>query len=140
MKHFLTLSIAALLCNYLVAQDSPAGHMIKARVIGLRPADGTMLFIGLLDAEGQSMDGRRVPVEAETMDVDFGPVACGTYAIRLFVDENGNGEVDLGLFKIPKEGVGCSNNAVGFMSAPAIKDMLFEVRGPKAVGIALKYY
>lgn len=115
-------------------------HPIRAVVVGLRPAAGNMLYIGLMDEQGEQLEGQRVAVTAEQMEVAFAPVPAGRYAVRLYQDENGNGQLDLGTFKIPKEGVGCSNNAKGFMSAPALKDMLFEVNGPKAIGIALTYY
>ncbi len=115
-------------------------YPIRALVVGLRPAAGNMLFIGLMDEQGEQLEGKRVEVTAEQMEVAFAPVPAGRYAVRMYQDENGNGQLDLGMFKIPKEGVGCSNNAKGFMSAPALKDMLFEVNGPKAIGIALTYY
>lgn len=115
-------------------------HPIRAVVVGLRPVAGNMLYIGLMDEDGEQIEGKRVAVTAEQLEVAFAPVPPGRYAVRTYQDENGNGKLDLGLFKIPKEGVGCSNNVKGFMSAPALKDMLFEVNGPKAIGIALTYY
>lgn len=123
----------------LRAQDGTR-HPIRAVVVGLRPAPGNMLYIGLMDEQGAQLEGKRVEVTGEQLEVEFAPVPSGRYAIRTYQDENGNGQLDFGLFKIPKEGVGCSNNAKGFMSAPALKDMLFEVNGPKAIGIALTYY
>lgn len=113
---------------------------VRAVVLGLRPEPGNMLYIGLLAEDGTQLEGERIAVDAEQMEVDLGPVPAGRYAVRLYQDENGNGKLDTGLFKIPTEGVGCSNNAKGFMSAPALKDMLFEVSGPKAIGIAVAYH
>ncbi|MCP1335524.1 DUF2141 domain-containing protein [Hyphomicrobiales bacterium FT118] len=43
----------------------------------------------------------------------------GEYAVIVFHDENDNGLLDTGIFGVPVEGYGFSNNAEGFLSAPA---------------------
>lgn len=135
----ITIVVLALSASTTSAQSNGL-FPVKAIVLGLRPDPGNVLYIGLMDESGEQRTGHRLPVVAERMEVDLSEVPAGRYAVRLFQDENDNGTVDTGMFKIPKEGVGCSNNAEGFMSAPAFKDMLFEVNGPKVVGIAVKYY
>jgi uncharacterized protein (DUF2141 family) len=40
------------------------------------------------------------------------------YAVAAFHDENGNDDLDRGLFGIPTEGTGASNDARGFMGPP----------------------
>ena len=128
-----------------MAQQEPvntavATHLVEAFVKGLDPKNGNALYIGLLDDQGRQLQGKRIPVDRSVVLVRFEPVPKGEYAIRFYQDENGNGKLDLGLFGIPKEGVGSSNNARGFMSAPALKDMLFEVSGPTAQSMEVEYY
>ncbi|MGV3638849.1 MAG: DUF2141 domain-containing protein [Flavobacteriales bacterium] len=140
LNSILLIGLLQVGCISMVHAQEGTRHPIRAVVVGLRPAPGHMLYIGLLDEQGDRIEGKRIAVTGEQLEVDFDPVPPGRYAVRTYQDENGNGQLDLGLFKIPKEGVGCSNNAQGVMSAPALKDMLFEVNGPKAIGIALTYY
>ena len=126
--------------QHATAQDHLVQHPIKAIVKGLKPTGRSVLFVSLLDEQGRMVQSQQVPVTALAMAVGFEPAHPGRYAIRLFQDENGNGELDLGLFKIPKEGVGCSNNAKGVMSAPALKDMLFDLKAPMVLTIDMSYY
>jgi uncharacterized protein (DUF2141 family) len=131
--------------NALHAQEDPANaasntHVVEAFVSGLDPKPGNALFIGLLDKQGNQLQGKRVPVDRTVVLVRFDPVPNGEYAVRFYQDENGNSELDLGLFGIPKEGVGCSNDARGFMSAPSLEDMLFQVSGPTSLSMQVKHY
>jgi len=115
-------------------------YLVEAFVKGLDPKPGNALFIGLLDDQGKQLQSKRIPVDRTVVLVRFDPVPSGEYAIRSYQDENGNGTLDLGLFSVPKEGVGSSNDARGFMSAPTLKDMLFDVSGPTALSMQIKHY
>lgn len=129
------LTFLLLCCGPGRAQDT---YAIVASVAGTTP--GTTLYIGLLDAHGGQLRGERVAITASTTTVVLGLHPPGRYAVRAYQDENGNGRLDLGLFRIPKEGVGSSNNPKTVMSAPKLADMLFTVDGPTGVGIVLKHY
>lgn len=68
-------------------------------------------------------------------------VAPGRYGIQASHDENGNGKVDRGLFGIPKEGVGFSNDAPIRLSPPKWSDAVFAVTGgAQAVHFKLRYF
>lgn len=47
------------------------------------------------------------------------------YAVAAFHDENGNDDLDRGLFGIPTEGTGASNDARAFMGPPRYQDARF---------------
>jgi uncharacterized protein (DUF2141 family) len=47
-----------------------------------------------------------------------GLVPNGEYAVAAFHDENANNDLDRGVFGIPTEGTGASNDARGFMGPP----------------------
>jgi len=51
----------------------------------------------------------------------------GTYAISSFYDKNGNKKLDTNFIGIPKEPIGISNNATGFMGPPTYSDAKFTV-------------
>ena len=54
-----------------------------------------------------------------------------TTMVAVFHDANGNDEFDRGIFGIPLETYGFSNNASGFFSAPAFADAAFALHGPR---------
>ena len=61
----------------------------------------------------------------------------GRYAIKLFLDLNGNGEVDTNFLGIPKEPYGFSNNAKGTLGPPSFDAAAFTIEGPRDLSIAL---
>jgi uncharacterized protein (DUF2141 family) len=63
----------------------------------------------------------------------------GEYAIKVYHDQNNNGQLDKGIFGQPVEGWGVSNDARGFMSAPPLKKMLVKLDQPKRININLSY-
>jgi uncharacterized protein (DUF2141 family) len=62
-----------------------------------------------------------------TMSTSLPP---GTYAAALLHDENNNGEMDNGLFGIPLEGYGFSDNPKVVLDKPAFKQCLFAIHAP----------
>jgi len=65
------------------------------------------------------------PAKAGVTIVTVPNVPAGEFAAQAFHDENGNGEIDRGLFGIPKEGVGFSRNAPIRLSPPKWRDAVF---------------
>ena len=59
--------------------------------------------------------------------VVFENIENGIYAISVFHDENDNKKMDTKIFGIPKEPIGTSNDATGFMGPPKFKDAKFNV-------------
>ncbi len=54
----------------------------------------------------------------------------GRYAIAVYHDENSNDDFDQGIFGIPLEDYGFSNNARVFFAPPSFEDAAFEVAEP----------
>ena len=70
----------------------------------------------------------------------FENVAPGTYAVAVFHDENDNHEMDTNLLGIPKEGVGVSNDAKGFMGPPPYDKAKFNYPGGQLhISLHMKY-
>jgi len=59
----------------------------------------------------------------------FADVPPGRYAIALHHDQNSDGRLDTGLFGIPTEGLGASNDAHGSMGPPSFADAAFDYAG-----------
>ena len=65
----------------------------------------------------------------------------GRYAAQVFYDENGNGKVDRGLFGLPKEGVGFSNDAKIKLAPPKWEEAVFDYDGQeKTIRLKLRYF
>jgi uncharacterized protein (DUF2141 family) len=64
-----------------------------------------------------------------TVTVEFHGIPPGRYAIQVFHDTNDNGECDQGLFGIPKEAIGFSNDAMKGLSRPKFDNAAFTVEG-----------
>ena len=81
-------------------------------------SDQGQIFVSVFDSEEkymrQPLVETKATVNAEGRAIfDLGNHSSGWYAITVYYDRNGNGELDTGLFRIPKEKVGFSNNARG---------------------------
>lgn len=75
----------------------------------------------------------------EDLQVSLGRFPYGSYAIAIFHDLNGNGELDKNTLGIPTEPYAFSNNPRAKWRAPAYEECRFEFRQPKlALAIELK--
>ena len=90
---------------------------IMAQVLKADPAKGTTTKVAA------TMQAAKVG----TVDLLFGNLEPGDYAVMLFHDENGNGEMDKNVFGIPTEGYGFSNNAKGSFGPPKFSAMKVTV-------------
>lgn len=81
------------------------------------------------------------PAHAGTVRVLVRGVPPGRYGAQAFQDANDNGKVDQGLFGIPKEGVGFSNDAKIRLAPPKFADAAFTVgNGATSIGFTLRYF
>ena len=85
-------------------------------------------------------DARKLKVPAaRVVELDFGIVPEGRYAISLIHDENGNGKLDTRLM-IPREGYGFSRDAPVRMGPPKFASAAFDVTGmPQHLLIRMRY-
>ena len=69
----------------------------------------------------------------------FGDIPAGRYALKVYHDANGNDRLDKGLFGIPKERYGFSNNPKVRGGMPPFERSAFEVgSAPEAQTIRLR--
>ena len=87
--------------------------------------------VGLADSKENF--SRATPFKGYILPIVNGRVAetltlpCGEYAVKVFHDENGNGELDKGVFGIPAEAYGFSNDARGSMGPPEYEKAAFQL-------------
>ncbi|MEZ5744738.1 MAG: DUF2141 domain-containing protein [Sphingomonadaceae bacterium] len=126
----LTLALAAPLLH---AASLPSGH-VSATVTGLRSTEGKVL--ACLTARPQHFPQCEKDPEARSLivkagarvNLDFGNVPAGEYAIAIIHDENANGRLDKRLM-MPREGFGFSQNAPVRFGPPSFGKAAFEVDG-----------
>ena len=61
----------------------------------------------------------------------------GTYSVSVIYDEDSDGEMDTGLFRIPKELVGFSNNARDTFGPPGFEKTAFDLVADMEISIRL---
>ena len=132
-----------LLLTILVpSQVLPHDIELVVDVHGVKPGIGYVVLSLFSSPENHMVQ----PVIGKTRKVnDAGKVsfvleglASGRYSVSVFYDENGNAELDTGLFGIPKERVGFSNNARGLFGPPSFDDASFELSIPTRMIIELR--
>jgi uncharacterized protein (DUF2141 family) len=72
----------------------------------------------------------KVSVTNGTARLQFANLTADDYAIAVYHDENANHEFDQGLFGIPLEDYGFSNNAPVFFGPPSFDEAKFPVSEP----------
>ena len=104
---------------------------VEVTVTGGEPGLGQVL-ISLFNSSESFLVS---PVSEATADIDgkgnalvsLGAHTPGEYAVSVIYDRNSNGELDTGLFRIPKEKIGFSNNAKGRFGPAKWADARFLV-------------
>ena len=88
------------------------------------------LMIGIYNSSSTFMKKTYKGYAAEVTDtsLEFSvELPEGEYAISVYHDENDNNKLDTGVFGIPTEGYGFSNNVKGFMGPPSFKESKFSL-------------
>jgi uncharacterized protein (DUF2141 family) len=98
----------------------------------VRVTTGTV-FVALQNPSEKAVQRQAVPLTDKAVKVVFRNVTPGQYAVRFFVDENGNRELDKGIFGVPKESWGCSNDVKASFGPPKFEAMLFPLAADKTI-------
>ena len=126
-----------LLVSSIVAYDIS----IKVKNID---SDGK-LYIGLYNEKRdfknilKTYKNRIVDINSSTLKVIFKNIPKGVYAISLFLDKNGNGELDKNLFGVPTEGYGFSNNIRHMFRGANFEESKFELNEDREIVINIGY-
>lgn len=133
MKRILTSLIVAGLAAGIAGQAAAADLTI--RIEGVEDASGTF-HIAVFDAEGwkenEAVAGDLIAAE-EGAELTLTSLEPGAYGIKIYQDVDGNGELNLGMWGIPSEPYGFSNDASARMGPPKFKKAGFELTDAGAV-------
>ena len=124
------------------AADAPTATL-TVTFHGLKTADGAVRLA--LDGDKAAFDGKGAPagqasvvIKAGQATAVFANLTPGTYAVRAFHDQNGDGVLNLNPFGIPTEPYAFSNDARGLAGPPNWSAAAFEVKaGDNIQSIAL---
>lgn len=126
---FAFLAVALSPTPLLAQSDEPSGTLV-VQVVGLDSDDGPVR-IALNDERNYDNDGTvrdaALPISDATARWVVDSLSYGTYAIRLYHDENDNGELDTNLFGAPQEAYGFSNDARGRFGPPDFEEAAFSL-------------
>lgn len=131
------------LLGALLMPASAAAAELLVRVGGLAAADGQVgcaLFSG---PDGFPMDNGRAqqqwqPARAGGVSCRFEGLAAGRYAVAVSHDLNGNRRVDTGLFGIPVEAWGVSNNVRPALRAPRFDEAAFALGAEQSLTLDIQ--
>jgi uncharacterized protein (DUF2141 family) len=135
--------IAATFATALAAEPVGASTAeLVVKVTGVRSDRGTVEYGVYNDpAAFPTRAGRirsgGVPAAEGTVRFTVTGLEPGTYAVAVFHDENGNGKFDRGLFGIPLEDYGFSNDAPVFFGPPSFEAAAVKV-GPEGKTITIR--
>ncbi len=122
------LTLTTLLAEPLAAQQS--GHLL-VELTGMQSDEGSIVYAmwsGPEDwLEDNALHAGLVPIEDGQALIEFTDLPYGEYAISVYHDRNGNERLDTGMFRIPKEPIGTSNDAKARFGPPKYEDAAFQL-------------
>ena len=141
MKLFNKFSIAILFSSmFSIMPLSAAELTISVTDISKQQGSLFVVLFNSADAyngKGKPLKQSKVTVAKQAHTLVFSDIDAGTYAVKLFHDENDNGKLDSNVMGIPSEGYGFSNNAGAFGPA-SFKDASFSVTDDSEISIKLR--
>jgi len=123
------------LLNLSFAQDStksePQTGNLILKIIGFENDEGSVKIALANSKEEYQTKGKAtraaiISISKNNAQHIFEDLAFGIYAIKLFHDENNNGELDTNFLGIPSEDYGFSNNAKGSFGPASWEDAQFK--------------
>lgn len=118
------------------ASEGAGGSTLTVKVAGLRSNHGQVV-LALFDSP-ESYAERRQPKRSARLAPEDGScewvvtaLESGTYALAVYHDRNGNGELDRRALGMPKEPFGFSNNPATPFGPPSFERAGFVVDGPE---------
>ena len=119
----------------LKAQDS---YTLTVNFINIQSNKGA-IYVALHNNEAGFLKVRYkqaiVSINNNKATATFTDLPENSYAVAAFHDVNENGKMDTNFIGIPKEPIGISNNAKGFMGPPKFNNAKFLLNKNTVIGI-----
>jgi len=139
MKKLLILSLWMAWGSVQAQTQTVANHGTVTLVVNVKnfKNDSGMAYITLQDPNNKPVQKVAAKISNNTTQVVFKNLTLGKYAVRLFHDKNDNRVMDKGIFGMPKESWGVSNNVKANFGPPKFEDTLFVVDSDKTISIIM---
>ncbi len=111
-------------------------YTLKINIKGFENNKGKLYF-QLLDAKENIIKQSTEVVDNKAVTIETKDLSAGRYAVKVFHDENNNTKLDTGMFGIPKEPWGMSNNVKANFGPPKFEESLVDVKANKEISIIL---
>ena len=118
------------------AEESPtATGTLVVTLSGMKEDRGQLVYAMWSGPEGwletNAVREGSAPIVEGSSSLRFENLPHGEYAISAYHDRNGNGKLDTGMFGIPKEPLGTSNDAKIRFGPPKYEDAAFILDQPE---------
>ena len=116
-------------------------HDLEVTISGVEKVQGSMMIA--IYQPGQEFLGeeaflfKKIPIEKSGVLTFTAPLPQGTYAISVYHDLNGDGELNTNFVGIPREPYGFSISR-GSFGPPSFKDASFQVPAMRHITIEVK--
>lgn len=116
-----------------VETRSGVATLLTVQITGFEEITGFARMVVFNSEEGfprdseQSVYSASEPVNSDPVTFTIESLEPGIYAITVYHDEDGDGELDMEFYGPPSEKVGTSNDARGRMGPPSFEDACFEL-------------
>jgi uncharacterized protein (DUF2141 family) len=142
------MRVVLALCLVAAAAGVVRAETVVVEMKGFRSDKGKALIAlfaskdGFPDHPKKAVRRMEVDIKNRVAVAVLDGVTPGTYAVAVLHDEDGNKAMKTGLFGIPKEGFGASQDARGHFGPPSFGDAKFEIRAGRKVTTRIKmvYY
>lgn len=128
MKTKVILLAFALLASFGITAH--AQYKLSIRVKGIETESGSIM-LALYNNSGtfliEPFKTTAVPATGTSQIIELNDLPSGSYAVAVFHDENGNGDLDRGEYGIPLEKFGFSNNVIPKMGPPSFEECKIDV-------------
>lgn len=135
MRTFLPGAILLMVATFVTAADAAPTASLVIELNGMQGNEGAVVYAVWSGPSGWLEDGAvregSVPVANGASTIVLDGLPYGEYAVSAYHDRNGNGRLDTGLFGIPKEPIGTSNDAKARFGPPKYEDAVFAVDRPE---------
>jgi uncharacterized protein (DUF2141 family) len=139
MKRIVFIIVFVLVSAVVFAQQ----NTLTVNITGIKSIKGD-IYVYLYTSEdgfpikiSKANGFKKAKVISNSVTVYFKNLKQGTYAVSVYQDIDTNGKINQNFLGIPKEPVGVSNNAEGFMVPPKYEDAKFNLDSNKTVEIKL---
>ncbi|MEM1327421.1 MAG: DUF2141 domain-containing protein [Bacteroidota bacterium] len=133
------------LFSFLFVQSvhTQSTYDLTVEVKGIETLEGNIMICLVSDKnnflDGGCKRGKSIPANRSTVEVTFEQSAAGYYAITLFHDENSDQQLNTeGLFGMPSESYGFSNNPTLLFGPPSFDRCRFKLSEDQVIQVKLK--